>query len=183
MKKFLLLSLIISAESLAAGVCIVCPPGYDCSGDRPVAKTGDARLATIGDIPAAPTLASLGGVPTTRKVNNKALSADITLSASDVGARPSTWTPTAADVGAATIPAAGDSSYSVVSRCSGSTSTISQTGTADAKYCWCAKETTSGLVRRSSWVYVIPIADVEYCASNCTSRCTNSTDWRDKAVW
>jgi len=51
MRKFLLLSLIISAESFAASICIVCPPGYDCSGDRPVAKTGDARLATIGDIP------------------------------------------------------------------------------------------------------------------------------------
>lgn len=39
-------------------------------------------------------------VATTRKVNGKALSSDITLSASDVSARPSTWTPTASDVGA-----------------------------------------------------------------------------------
>jgi len=39
-------------------------------------------------------------VPVTRKVNNKALSGDITLNASDVGARPNSWTPTAADVGA-----------------------------------------------------------------------------------
>ena len=36
------------------------------------------------------TAAQTGAVPTTRKVNNKALSADITLSASDVGAMPST---------------------------------------------------------------------------------------------
>lgn len=43
----------------------------------------------------------VGAVPTSRKVNNKALSADISLTASDVGARPSTWTPSAADVGAA----------------------------------------------------------------------------------
>lgn len=35
---------------------------------------------------AAITLAGLGGVPDTRKVNNKALSADIALTASDVGA-------------------------------------------------------------------------------------------------
>lgn len=39
-------------------------------------------------------------VPNTRKVNGKALSADITLTAADVKARPSTWTPTASDVGA-----------------------------------------------------------------------------------
>lgn len=44
---------------------------------------------------------TLGGyVPTIRKVNGKALSGDITLAASDVSARPSSWTPSAADVGA-----------------------------------------------------------------------------------
>ena len=40
-------------------------------------------------------------VPTTRTVNDKPLSANITLNASDVGARPSNWMPTASDVGAA----------------------------------------------------------------------------------
>lgn len=49
-------------------------------------------------------------VPTTRKVNGKALSADVTLAASDVGARPSTWTPTAAQVGALT-QTQGDARY------------------------------------------------------------------------
>lgn len=44
--------------------------------------------------------ADVGAVPTTRKVNGKALSTDVTLAAADVGARPSTWTPTATDVGA-----------------------------------------------------------------------------------
>ena len=39
-------------------------------------------------------------VPITRKVNGKALNGDISLSAADVGARPSNWTPTAADIGA-----------------------------------------------------------------------------------
>jgi hypothetical protein len=61
-----------------------------------------------------PSASDVGAVPTSRKVNNKALSSDITLSASDVGARainwmptasevgarPNTWTPTASDVGA-----------------------------------------------------------------------------------
>ena len=47
-----------------------------------------------------PTAADVGAVPTSRKVNGKALSSDITLSASDVNARASTWMPSAADVGA-----------------------------------------------------------------------------------
>ncbi len=46
------------------------------------------------------TAGQIGAVPTARKVNGKALSGDITLTAADVEARPSTWTPTAADVGA-----------------------------------------------------------------------------------
>lgn len=37
-------------------------------------------------------------VPAGRTVNNKSLASDITLSASDVGARPDNWTPSAADV-------------------------------------------------------------------------------------
>lgn len=43
----------------------------------------------------------VGAVPTSRTVNGKALSSNIILTASDVGARPSSWTPSAADVGAA----------------------------------------------------------------------------------
>lgn len=38
-------------------------------------------------------------VPITRKINGKALNEDINLSASDVGARPSGWTPSKSDVG------------------------------------------------------------------------------------
>ena len=54
------------------------------------------------------TAADVGAVPTSRTVNNKALSADITLTASDVGARGDSWTPSAADVGAQpTITASG----------------------------------------------------------------------------
>lgn len=45
------------------------------------------------------TASDVKAVPVTRKVNNKALSSDITLTATDVGARPSNWTPTASDVG------------------------------------------------------------------------------------
>lgn len=40
-----------------------------------------------------------GDVPTTRKINNKELSADITLNYQDVGARPSNWLPNIGEIG------------------------------------------------------------------------------------
>lgn len=54
----------------------------------------------------------LNAVPQTRKVNNKALSSDISLDASDVGARPNNWTPSAEDVGAAEPTQIGSISFS-----------------------------------------------------------------------
>lgn len=42
----------------------------------------------------------VNAVPVTRVINGKELSSDITLSASDVGARPNNWIPTASEVGA-----------------------------------------------------------------------------------
>lgn len=50
--------------------------------------------------PHGATAEQVGAVPTSRTVNGKALSSNITLSASDVNARPNTWTPSASDVGA-----------------------------------------------------------------------------------
>lgn len=49
------------------------------------------------------TASEVGAVPTSRTVNGKALSSNITLNASDVNARPNTWTPSASDVGALPI--------------------------------------------------------------------------------
>ena len=65
-------------------------------------KTPDCKVLSVNGKTGAVTLAAadVGAVPTTRKVNGKALSADVTLSAADVGARANSWTPTAADVGA-----------------------------------------------------------------------------------
>ena len=55
-------------------------------------KTGAVSLSAsdVGARPSSwtPTAANVGAVPTSRKVNGKALSADITLSAADVGAVP-----------------------------------------------------------------------------------------------
>ena len=46
------------------------------------------------------TASQINAVPTTRKINNKALSSDITLTADDVGARSSTWLPSLSTLGA-----------------------------------------------------------------------------------
>lgn len=61
-------------------------------------RTGDVVPAD-GDY----TAEQVGAVPISRKVNGKALTSDITLSATDVNARPSTWLPTASEIGAASI--------------------------------------------------------------------------------
>ena len=61
----------------------------------PTASDVGARPSTW-----TPTAANVGAVPTSRKVNGKALSADITLSAADVGAVPSTNTLTVTGVDA-----------------------------------------------------------------------------------
>ena len=47
-------------------------------------------------------------VPVSRTINGKTLDTNITLNASDVGARPDTWTPSAADVGAIPATEAGE---------------------------------------------------------------------------
>lgn len=47
-------------------------------------------------------------VPVSRTINGKSLSSDVTLTATDVGARPDTWTPSADDVGAIPATAAGE---------------------------------------------------------------------------
>lgn len=47
-------------------------------------------------------------VPLARTVNGKALSTNITLNANDVGARPSTWTPTYAEIGGTKPPVDAD---------------------------------------------------------------------------
>ena len=68
----------------------------------PDANEGEEDLdhADRRDNPHEVTAAQTGAVPVGRTVNGKALSSDITLTASDVGARPNTWMPSASDVGA-----------------------------------------------------------------------------------
>jgi hypothetical protein len=57
------------------------------SADRPTYNSKDLALKSDVD---AITVSTLGAVPTSRTVNGKALSGNITLSASDVGAAPAT---------------------------------------------------------------------------------------------
>jgi len=107
--------LLLSAPAFAAGgVCILCPPGHDCSTGTPVLKgttnqvfartaAGTAWQAyeppaltwdNITDKPAtfAPAAHTHDYVPPARTVNGKALSADITLTASELGVVPNTRT-------------------------------------------------------------------------------------------
>lgn len=67
---------------------------------------GVASLDGSGKVPKEQ-LPPMDYVPTSRTVNGHALSADVTLDAEDVGARPNTWTPSAEDVGAIPNPSGG----------------------------------------------------------------------------
>ena len=58
------------------------------------------------DNPHGVTAAQVGAVPTTRKVNGKALSADVTLAAADVGAAAASHSHGAGDIASGTLDAA-----------------------------------------------------------------------------
>lgn len=68
-----------------------------------VGGTDPLTPASIGAADASHThsAADTGAIPADRKVNGKPLTEDISLTASDVGARPDDWLPTAAEIGAA----------------------------------------------------------------------------------
>ncbi len=70
--------------------------------DESVGKNATAirNHANNKENPHSVTVAQIGAVPTSRTVNGKSLTGNIALSASDVGARPNTWMPTAEQVGA-----------------------------------------------------------------------------------
>ena len=70
--------------------------------EQKAAANGVASLDGSGKVPAAQ-IPDLRHVPDTRKVNGKALNADVTLSASDVGAREDTWKPGVSDLAAGFI--------------------------------------------------------------------------------
>ena len=81
--------------------------GFDSDGDAVAMPAPDTGVTTFNNRTGAVTPQAgdytadmVGAVPTSRTVNGQALSANITLDAEDVGARPESWTPTAADVGA-----------------------------------------------------------------------------------
>ena len=66
------------------------------------AANGVASLDGNGKVPVAQ-IPDMGYVPNTRKVNGKALNADVMLSASDVSARANTWKPGVSDLAAGFI--------------------------------------------------------------------------------
>ena len=72
--------------------------GFDKANDQLYIGNGTEQISLIPK-----SAADVGAVPTSRTVNNKALSSNITLSASDVGARASTWVPSASDITSGTL--------------------------------------------------------------------------------
>nr|DAK85098.1 MAG TPA: Baseplate component [Caudoviricetes sp.] len=70
------------------------------SGKLSIAR-GGTNATTASDA-----LSNLGGVPTTRTINSKALSSNITLNASDVGAAESNHTHSTSDISSGTLPIA-----------------------------------------------------------------------------
>lgn len=80
---------------------------------------GVASLDGSGKVPSEQ-LPPMDYVPTSRTVNGHALSADVTLDAEDVGARPDTWTPSAEDVGAIPNPSGGTAGQVLTKTANGS---------------------------------------------------------------
>lgn len=68
--------------------------GFDKTNDQLYIGNGAEQISLIPK-----SAADIGAVPTTRTVNNKALSSNISLTAADVGARPSNWVPSISDLG------------------------------------------------------------------------------------
>ena len=70
------------------------------SGTLPIARGGTNATS------ASNALSNLGGVPTTRTINSKALSSNITLDASDVGAAENSHSHSTSDITSGTLPIA-----------------------------------------------------------------------------
>jgi len=183
MKKLLLISLIISAPVSATGsACIVCPPGYDCSTGRPVANTGNARLATIGDIPTTAT--QVGAVPTTRKIGGIDLSSDITLLQVEQLVREAQEAKREADDCDANRNAF--ISHSICSLSSSSPDSM-----AAGYFCWCRKQGTNHRCNIHSaqdfspWTFIIDYSDTQSstAVADCQSRCAGACAGGSSSSW
>ena len=97
--KALSSNITLSASDVSARPSTWTPSASDV-GAVPTSRTVNSKALSSNITLSA---SDVGAVPTSRTVNGKALSSNISLTASDVSARPSTWTPTASDVGA--VPA------------------------------------------------------------------------------
>lgn len=110
-----------------------------------------------------------GLVPETRKVNSKALSSDISLSAADVGARPSTWTPSASDVGADPAGSASVVQANLNTHANDAVKHITSTERAT----WNGKEAAlSGATTKTTLVDADAVVVTDSEASNATKRIT-----------
>lgn len=84
--------------------------GFDANGDAvPQAAPNvgvtsfNGRSGAVSPQSGDYTASEVGAAPASRKINGHDLTADITLDAEDVGARPSDWTPSASETGAVPV--------------------------------------------------------------------------------
>jgi len=172
--------LLLSAPALASGICIVCPPGYDCSGNNPAldGTTGQVLTRTAGGTAWQALPAGVSPYTSTPAALGTAAAGSSSNYARGDHVHPM---PTAAQVGVV-IPVGNDSNYTVKSHCA-----TNNSGTPDpgpGRYCWCAKETINkGIVVRASWVFYRDYARGDDCATDCLYHCPNEPYWRASSVW
>jgi|GEM_PF-1309773 len=180
--------LLLSTPTFAAGICIVCPPGYDCSTGTPVLDGATGQVLTRTENGTEwNNFVEVGAVPTTRTIAGFDLSGDITVGqlrdVLDVCNLPIPGTP-----GGGTVE------Y----RCSTTNGTQNIAGNPSSnsgQHCWCRfmkndftkvlTGTACGVTKYSSWVFSHDYTGAPLdCASRCSSDyCTGGTNWRSSAIW
>jgi len=190
--------LLLASPAFAAGVCIVCPPGYDCSNANPSQNgaigqvltrtaTGTAWQAyeppaltwdNITDKPAtfAPAEHTHSEyVPTTRKIAGVALSSDISKASLAYALH---FTPKSFDI------EYGCSTTNGHAATAGNPTIISQSSGTIAPYCWCRFWTEDIPGYYSAWVFGYGEGGGgPNCFSMCYDTCRTSTAWRAASTW
>ena len=193
------LILLASAEVHATGVCLVCPPGFDCATGSPVGKTGSAALATMGDIkwsnvvdkPIIPT-ASTAAPTTLGTTATPGATSTTTYSKSD-HAHGYDHTKLYGVYGLCSDRCANSGGKLTDDwlACSRNKSTlyighepnIQSATEGNAQYCWCYKYKLDGSGHSPRPVYLLFFTYPTWCRSNCQLECMSQSEWREVDAW
>jgi len=190
--KILTAAMLLSTPAFASGVCIVCPPGYDCSTSTPVLDgTMGQVLTRTADKTEWRHVAEIA-VPTTRTIAGLSLSEDITLE----------QLLTVLESEPCNLPVAGTpGSGTIESRCSSTSGTANIAGNPSSgggTYCWCRYKKNDftkiisgkacGITRYSAWVFLRGyVLDSFFgngnCTNDCAGLCSSNTAWRPASVF